>query len=254
MFVTVGKATLFARSCRLRLVSLQDFALIVSHSPFCHRAHAQEGVDVVMKSFHVFIGAFLLCGLALSVWAQTDTARLTGNITDANGAVVSGATVSVTNLATQKVVTVQTDPVGDYVVPALSPGNYQVEVKQTGFQALIQKITLQTQQVAALNLQLRVGQVTERVTVTSDLPVVESASSNISDVVVGEQVRTLPLNGRNFTQLATLVPGVTRGKADGQATGSGNQAETFRYNTSGGASLSVNGAPTEQQFPVGWRG
>jgi hypothetical protein len=241
MFVTVRKATLFARSCRLRLLSLQDFALIVSHSPFCHRAHAQEGVDVVMKSFHVFIGAFLLCGLALSVWAQTDTARLTGNITDANGAVVSGATVSVTNLATQKVVTVQTDPVGDYVVPALSPGNYQVEVKQTGFQALIQKITLQTQQVAALNLQLRVGQVTERVTVTSDLPVVESASSNISDVVVGEQVRTLPLNGRNFTQLATLVPGVTRGKADGQATGSGNQAETFRYNTSGGASLSVNG-------------
>ena len=181
----------------------------------------------------------LLCAPAL--FAQTDTARLTGTVSDANGAVVSGATVTVTNLGTGKSVEVQTGGEGTYSIPALPPGSYKVDVKQAGFKTVSQQITLQTQQVGALDVRLEVGQVTENLTVNSDLPLVESASSNISDVVEGAQITKLPLNGRNFTQLATLVPGVTRGKADGQATGSGNQAETFRYNSSGGGSLSVNG-------------
>jgi hypothetical protein len=183
----------------------------------------------------------LSLGISIPLLAQTDTARLTGTVTDPNGAVVAGATITVTNLGTQREVTVQSDPVGNYVVAALPPGQYQVELKQTGFRTVTQRITLQTQQVAALNFQLQVGQVTENVTVTTDVPLVESASSNISSVVVGRQITELPLNGRNFTQLATLVPGVTRGLPGGQGTGAGNQAETFRYNNTGGASLSVNG-------------
>lgn len=183
----------------------------------------------------------LSLGMSIPLLAQTDTARLTGTVTDPNGAVVAGATVTVTNLGTQRAVTVQSDQVGNYVVAALPPGQYQVELKQTGFRTVTQQITLQTQQVAALNFQLQVGQVAENVTVTTDVPLVESASSNISSVVVGRQITELPLNGRNFTQLATLVPGVTRGLPGGQGTGAGNQAETFRYNNTGGASLSVNG-------------
>jgi len=183
----------------------------------------------------------LIVGLPLTLLAQSDTARLTGTVTDPNGAVVAGATISVTNLGMQRSVTVQSDEAGNYVIPALPPGSYQVVVKQTGFQTLTQNITLQTQQVAALNLQMKVGQVTDTVTVSGDVPIVESASSNISDVVAGRQITELPLNGRNFTQLATLVPGVTRGLPSGQGTGAGNQAETFRYSNTGGASLSVNG-------------
>ncbi len=185
---------------------------------------------------------FALAALLIpSVVAQTDTARLTGTITDSTGAVVSGATITVTNVGTQRAVTATSEADGNYVVSALPPGNYQIEVKQAGFQTVTQKVTLQTQQVAAVNVQLSVGQTSENVEVTSGVPLVESASSNISEVVTGKQIEELPLNGRNFTQLATLIPGVSRGKVDGQATGSGNQAETFRYNNTGGASLSVNG-------------
>jgi hypothetical protein len=188
------------------------------------------------------IFAFALMALSLpTLVAQTDTARLTGTVTDATGAVLPGASITVTNLGTQRAVIVNSEADGNFVVTALPPGAYQVEAKQTGFKTATQKITLQTQQVAVLNLQLEVGQVTENVEVNSDVPLVEAASSNISDVVTGKQITELPLNGRNFTQLATLVPGVSRGKVDGQATGSGNQAETFRYNNTGGASLSVNG-------------
>ena len=172
---------------------------------------------------------------------QTDTARLTGTVTDSSGAVVSGATITVTNSATQRSVSVTTAGDGNYSIPALAPGRYQVEVKQTGFKDYTQEITLETQQVAALNMQLAVGEASEKIEVTGDVPIVESASSNISEVVTGNQITELPLNGRNFTQLATLIPGVSRGKVDGQATGSGNQAETFRYNNTGGGSLSVNG-------------
>src|SRR5581483_3532793 len=176
-----------------------------------------------------------------ALYAQTDTARLTGTVADPNGAVVAGATVTVTNLGTGKTVETQTGPEGSYTIPGLPPGSYKVDVKQSGFKTVSQQITLQTQQVAVLNPVLQIGNVTENVTVTSDVPLVEAGSSNISEVVIGQQITELPLNGRNITQLATLVPGVTRGVASGQATGAGNQAETFRYNNTGGASLSVNG-------------
>ena len=194
-----------------------------------------------MSSFHKIATLLVLLFLAAFAVAQTNTARLSGTVSDSAGAVVSGATVTVTNVGTGRAVTANTDEAGNYVIPALPPSEYHVEVKQSGFKSVTQNVTLQTQQVAVLNLVLEVGQVTENVTVTTDLPVIETGSSNISDVVVGRQITELPLNGRNFTQLATLVPGVTRGVQQGQASGAGNQAETFRYGNTGGASLSVNG-------------
>lgn len=190
------------------------------------------------RFFLVLILVLCLAGFAL---AQTDTARLTGTVTDSGGAVVPGATVSATDIGTQREVSAKTDEAGFYVIPALPPAEYKIEVKQSGFKSFGQTITLQTQQVAALNIVLQVGQVSESVDVTADVGLVESASSSISDVVTGRQIVEMPLNGRNITQLATLVPGVSRGVQGGQATGAGNQAETFRYAGSGGASLSVNG-------------
>lgn len=194
-----------------------------------------------MPSLRRIFFVLSLISLPIFVLGQSDTARLTGTITDPNGAVVSGAVVTVTNQGTQRTQKATSDDQGNYVVNALPPGAYHLEIKQAGFKALTQDITLQTQQVAALDFQLQVGQVTENVSVTAGVPLVEAASSNISSVVEGRQITELPLNGRNITQLATLVPGVTRGVQQGQATGAGNQAETFRYNNTGGASLSVNG-------------
>ena len=192
-------------------------------------------------AFYLVVVVALLALFVPRLGAQTDTARLTGTVTDSSGAVLPGTAITVTNVGTQRAVTVTSEADGNYVITALPPGAYRVEAKQTGFKTSTQNITLQTQQVAVLNLQLQVGQVAESVEVTSDVPLVEAGSSNISAVVTGKQITELPLNGRNFTELATLVPGVSRGKVDGQATGSGNQAETFRYNNTGGASLSVNG-------------
>jgi len=183
----------------------------------------------------------LILNWAVVAIAQTTSARLQGTVTDTSGAVVPGATVSVTNMGTSRIDAVQTDETGTFVFATLPAGQYKLEIKHAGFASIVQNVTLQTQQIAAMNFSLRVGQVSDTVTVTSDLPLIESASSAISTVVTGAQIVDLPINGRNFTELATLVPGVTRGVPGGQATGSGNQAETFRYNNSGGASLAVNG-------------
>jgi len=95
------------------------------------------------------------------------------------------------------------------------------------------------------------GDVSQSVTVEAGSPVINPADSALGDVVESRQVTELPLNGRNFTQLATLVPGVTRGVPTGSATGAGNNAETFRDGETGGASLAVNGLrPQNNNFTL----
>ncbi|MCZ2078598.1 MAG: carboxypeptidase-like regulatory domain-containing protein [Bryobacterales bacterium] len=175
-------------------------------------------------------------------WGQTETARLQGTVVDVTGASVGGATVTVTNLGTNRVVTAQTDATdGSYSIPALPVGRYRIEVEKQNFKPVTREVTLQISQVAAVNFTLALGAVSEAVTVTAEAALVDSASSAMGDVVQSRPVTELPLNGRNFTQLATLIPGVTRGVPDGQATGAQGNAETFRYGNSGGAALSVNG-------------
>jgi carboxypeptidase family protein/TonB-dependent receptor-like protein len=186
------------------------------------------------------IALFVLLA-AVFCTAQVDTARMQGTVTDKTGAAVSGATITVTNIATGRVTNAQADEAGYFTAAGLTPGRYRVEVKQANFKTISQEVTLQTGQIAPFNASLEPGQVSETVEVKSDIPLVESASSNISEVIEGRQITELPLNGRNFTQLATLTPGVSRGAPGNQATGQGNQAETFRFADSGGAALSVNG-------------
>jgi hypothetical protein len=95
--------------------------------------------------------------------------------------------------------------------------------------------------VGLADFQLVVGAQTETVEVSAGSPVINLLDSAIGEVVEGKQIEELPLNGRNFTQLALLVPGVTRGQPNGAATGSNNNAETFRFGQEGGAALAVNG-------------
>jgi len=105
-----------------------------------------------------------------------------------------------------------------------------------------QDVTVEVGQAQTLNFTLTTGTVSETVQVSSEAPMVETTTSGMGEVIQGRQVVDLPLNSRNFTQLATLVPGVTRGSnTNGDATGASGNAETYRYNNSGGAALSVNG-------------
>jgi Carboxypeptidase regulatory-like domain/TonB dependent receptor len=190
--------------------------------------------------------AGILWALVLSFCAIArgqDTARLQGTVTDPSGAAVSGANVAITNTGTDFTQSVTTNDLGYYSVPALQPGHYRIEVTQKGFKKVVRELDLQVAQVGAADFKLDVGEVTESVTVDAGSPVINPGDSAIGEVVEGRQVTELPLNGRNFTQLATLVPGVSRGIPTGanSATGANNNAETFRFGQAGGASLAVNG-------------
>jgi len=177
-------------------------------------------------------------------FAQSDAARLYGTITDSTGAVISNATVTVTEAATGRVTTAKTGASGEYNVNALPIGKYHVDVRQEGFKTATADVTLEVSQVLEISLKLETGAASTTVDVTGDIPLVDTATSSAGEVIQGRQVVELPLNGRNFTSLALLTPGVSRGAYADNASGIafGNPAaETWRNYESGGASLSVNG-------------
>ena len=186
------------------------------------------------------------------MFAQSDAARLQGIVTDQSSALVPGAKVQVTDLSTNRVLETTSAPdSGAWSFPVLPPGNYVLQVSMDGFKPIKQNVTLQVAQVANVNFVLEPGGVSEQLVVTADAALVDSASSDIGTTVETRQIKDLPLNGRNFTQLATLIPGVNRGVPGNVASGQGNNAETFRYGTSNGASLVVNGArPQANNFTL----
>jgi len=160
---------------------------------------------------------------------------------DPSGALVPDANIKATDLGTNRVLKVTSGGEGAWSFPTLPPGNYELEITKQGFKTVTQKVTLEVAQVANINFTLTPGAVSEQVEVAADAVLLSSVSSDIGLTVESKQIQDLPLNGRNFTQLATLIPGVSRGVPGNVATGEGNNAETFRYGTSGGASLVVNG-------------
>jgi len=176
---------------------------------------------------------------ATSCFAQSDTARLQGTVTDPSGAAVAGATVNVTSVETGRLSTTTTNELGYYTVTALPPGHYTVDVAQKGFKKIQRTLELQVAQVGVVDFQLQVGEVTQVVNVEAGSPVIDLQDSAMGQVMESQQITELPLNGRNFTQVALLVPGVIRGS--GAATGASGNAETYRYSQEGGASLVVNG-------------
>lgn len=142
--------------------------------------------------------------------AQTTTAVLSGTVTDETGAVLPGAQVTVTNTATGVRRSVTTDAVGRFTASQLPPGSYELTVTQTGFDTLVrQGITLTVGQEASLTLSMKVGTVTEQVTVVGEAPLVNTSSSAVSGVVEEKRIEALPLNGRDFSQLPLVQPGVT---------------------------------------------
>ncbi len=178
-------------------------------------------------------------------FAQTETARIQGTVTDAAGAVVAGAAITVKDAGTGREVKAVSGDDGSYSILSLQPGKYQVTVTQTNFKTVQQDITLEVAQNATLDFALEAGAVTETVTVTTDVPQVDSGTSAVGEVIQGREAVELPLNGRNVLELARLTPGVTQGVPGGFATGIDGNAETYRGRNTGGAALSVNGQRTQ---------
>ncbi len=194
-----------------------------------------------MKRFVTILFLAVLPLTGIAALAQSSTGTIGGSVKDIQGAMLPEASITITNLGTNRTVQLTSNPEGLFSLPALDPGTYKIVVKHPNFRTATREVTLQTAQVLSLDFELQPGSVSETVEVTSGTPIVDTATSGVSDIVMGRQITDLPLNGRNFTELAALVPGVTRGQPGNQQTGQGNQAETFRYATSGGGALSVNG-------------
>ena len=193
------------------------------------------------RFFLVLILVLCLAGFA---FAQSDTARLIGTITDPTGAVVANASVTVTEIGTGRVVTAKTGAAGEYSVNALPIGKYHVEVKQEGFRTATADFSLDVSQVLEISIKLETGSTSTTIDVTEAVPLVDTSTSSAGEVIQGRQVVELPLNGRNFTQLALLTPGVSRGFYGDNAAGigpGGPAAETWRNYESSGAALAVNG-------------
>jgi outer membrane receptor protein involved in Fe transport len=159
-----------------------------------------------------------------SIRAQVAGALLSGVVTDASGAAVPNANVSIKSAATGVTHDVTTDSAGFYSVPNLLPGAYDVTVGAPGFSSSIQTgLILSVGASKALNISLQVGQVSERLEVTASAPSVELTSSTISGEVDSTTERELPLNGRDWTQLATLQPGVAAIRVENGINGRGNR-------------------------------
>ena len=151
----------------------------------------------------------LLSALSLPTWAQVSSAELSGIVLDSTGAAIAGAKVTATNAGTNVAHDAVSDSTGNYVITLLPPGDYVVTVEATGFKKLVQKgLSLQINQQAQLNLTLQVGQVPKQSKSRHAAPLLESESSSLGTVVSEKLVNQLPLNGRNFIQLAALSPGV----------------------------------------------
>jgi hypothetical protein len=150
----------------------------------------------------------LVAVLATSVLGQAFTATVLGTISDGAGGVLPGVTVTVTNLATGQARTAVTDEGGRFSLPLLPPGTYRISAELTGFKTAVRDaVRLEVNQQQRADFTLEIGAISEEVTVTAELPMVQTTTATVGTVVSSKEAQELPLNGRNFLQLNLLVPG-----------------------------------------------
>jgi hypothetical protein len=144
--------------------------------------------------------------------AQVESATIVGTVRDSSGAVVADALVTVVNTETNIANTVRSSAVGEYIFTQLKPGAYAISAEKQGFKKTVHSaVKLDVNQVARIDIKLVLGTVTEEVRVEGAEPLVEAETSSIGQVIEESRVVDLPLNGRNFIQLAYLSPGVNAG-------------------------------------------
>jgi outer membrane receptor protein involved in Fe transport len=166
-------------------------------------------LKLVSRSVAILATLFFSLMAGVVAHAQVTGATLSGTVTDPSGGVVANATVSATNTATAVTRDTTADSAGLYTIPNLIPGVYEVKVAAAGFSTAVQSnLALAVGQQVQLNFSLKVGQATTTVQVTEAPPQIDLTSSALSGQVESETVRELPLNGRDWTSLAVLQPGV----------------------------------------------
>lgn len=176
----------------------------------------------------------------LPVWSQS-TASLSGTVKDPSGAVLPGAQVVVHNLGTGAERTIPSDSAGQFVVPSLPPGDYSVRVTAPGFGAYtVQKLTLQVDAKANLDVPLSLESAGESVQVDAGAPLIDSESITVGQVIDRQTVQEVPLNGRHFLDLTVLTPGGVTAPANGSLTAPSRGLGANSFVTAGNREDSVN--------------
>ena len=199
--------------------------------------------------------------LPAAAFAQA-TGTISGTVTDESGAVMPGVTVEVTHTATNQTRTAVTGTEGFYTVPLLQPGPYTITAALQGFRTAVREgVRVVVQGTSRVDIKMSVGQLEESVRVTADASLVDTSSASLGTVIDEKKIVELPLNGRNFTQLGTLIPGVVApppglGGSAGDATPGGFGAVTSGFSVNGMRNQSNNflldGASNNDTFNTGF--
>src|ERR1700674_5397975 len=222
----------------------QRLDLVRGGSTMTRQVSSKMNERWIVVSTLLFATVFVFALSASPAWAQA-SAALNGTARDSAGAVVTDATVVLHNRDTNLDRTAATNSVGAYVMPDVQPGNYDLGVSQSGFGPSIKSgIILVVNQTATYDFTLKAGAVNEVVNVQANSVALETSTAEVGVAVVKEQVNDLPLNGRNFTQLLNLTPGVsTVNVSQNSATSGGvwsNPVGTFSYPSVNGQSNRSN--------------
>jgi hypothetical protein len=177
-------------------------------------------------------GLLALLLLTLPVLAQSTAGRILGTVSDPSGAAVAGATVVVTDTQRGLTRTLTTDQAGEYTAPDLQPGTYSVQVEAKGFKKVERpNVQIEVASDVRADFALPAGQVNEVVTITEDIPLLNTTSATLGGTLSNQEINDLPLNGRNYENLLQLRPGVMRYPGGGFSTTSSNglRAEDNSY-------------------------
>jgi len=181
------------------------------------------------------------------------TGSISGTVTDTSGAAMADAAVQVRNTGTGVVQSVTTDAQGRYTAPELSIGDYDLQAAKTGFQTVLRKgITLTVGAQPVVDFNLPVGQSQQTVTVQAEVSQVETQSTAVGSLVETKQIVDLPLNGRNFTQLLTLAPGVTQIPLGAPGAGSTFYGNGQKYSIAGSRPSGQNYLLDDQDMTNFW--
>src|SRR6059058_1329901 len=202
-----------------------------------------RGVDISLRSFARFATAIVLL-IALPtcmVFAQTSAATILGVVKDTSGALIPGVSITVKHTETGQTRTAISSETGDYNVPLLPVGAYEVSTMMPGFKQQVRRgINLVIGQQAVIDLTLEVGAAAEQITVSEEAPLVNTTLSSTSGLITEQQVKDLPLNGRSFDQLLVLNVGVVNNTSNMGGGGgfpafsvAGHRQETNRFMING---------------------
>ncbi len=172
--------------------------------------HPKNGCRLGWKTRWALWALIFFCVLAVAPFsgAQGVSGRITGTVVDSTEAAIANATVTVTNQDTGIAITTMTDSRGSYQANNLPPGNYQVQVVAAGMQTMISKgIVVTVDSTTPVPVTLKVGAQTESITVSETPALFDTTSSSIGELLNNQEITSLPLNGRVFSQLVQTVPG-----------------------------------------------